>query len=134
MTDERLKQIWSGFERETTRHLTGRGVENIHVPERREARSEFAAPERVAEPAAVAFEALKTRLAASSKKRGGRGPSDEEAGEATASAAAPISAARDLVRGLKSTEARTLRSDRLYGEGAGRSAKAGRRRKAFWLF
>ena len=31
---ERLKQIWAGFAETTSRHLTGKGVDNIIVPHR----------------------------------------------------------------------------------------------------
>lgn len=133
MTDRRLSQIWSGFERETSRHLTGRGVDNIQTPERRAGRADFAVPEGIAEPAAAAFEALKVRLAAASRAGGRRDreslaqESPEEAAELSAGAA------RDLVRGLRSTEARTRRSDRLYGA-AGDGAKRRRRKKLFWIF
>lgn len=134
---ERLKQIWGGFEKETTRNLTGRGVDNIQVPPRRDWRAEEEAqPAGVETPAAAAFEALKARLSAQSKK-GKR--AEDEASEA--SYAPESDAARDLIRGLKATEARTMRSERLY-DGSGvrekRSlfggAKSGKEKKGFKLF
>lgn len=110
---ERLKQIWGGFEKETTRNLTGRGVENIQVPHHRNLRAEGEAqPATVEAPATAAFEALKSRLASQSKK-GKRGEEDDEA-----SYVAESEAARDLIRGLKATEARTTRTERLY-DGSG---------------
>lgn len=123
---ERLKQIWGGFERETTRRLTGRGVDNIVLPQAREWRGAGEPlPEGVAGPAEAAFEALKARLDAQSKSRGRR--MEAAPSEPPVFAAVESGAARDLIRGLAATEARTRRSDRLYSEAA--MANGGRRRK-----
>ncbi len=110
---ERLKEIWSGFSGVTTRRLTGRGVDNIVMPHR-EHHDADAAPASAPEPAAMAFEALKSRLAAPKKSAKGRG--DEDTSPPPPALAPESAAARDLIRGLKSTEARLARSDRLYGD------------------
>lgn len=124
---DRLKQIWGGFERETTRRLTGRGVENIVVPHAREWRGESdPLPEGIADPASAAFEALKARLAAQSKGRRG-GAYEETPGEPPIFSEVDMGSAHDLVRGLASTEARTRRTERLYGDAL--AAHGGRKRK-----
>ncbi len=68
---DRLKQIWSGFETETTRNLTGSGIDNIHVPHRREwrARDDNFLPENFEAPAERAFAALNWKLEADLKKQ-----------------------------------------------------------------
>ncbi|MGE0408569.1 MAG: hypothetical protein AB7P23_04805 [Amphiplicatus sp.] len=125
---ERLKQIWSGFEGVTARRLTGRGVDNIVAPQRAHDAS-APAPADFA-PAAAAFEALKARLAASAKKPK-RGVSRLDTTPPETSFAPETDAARDLVRGLKATEARLARSDRLYSETAPALPV---KRKKFFLF
>lgn len=67
---DRLKQIWSGFENETTRNLTGSGIDNIHVPHRREwrARDDNFLPEGFEAPAERAFAALNWKLNAEHEK------------------------------------------------------------------
>ena len=129
MTD-RLRQIWGDFEGTTTRRLTGRGVENIDVPHRRdwsaEAQQELA--EGVPAPAEAAFAELKFRLSAAeqkaakkaARKRRRRG----ERHDYSDAPPAPLSvdalpdgapkAAQELIRGLKATEARVERSEGLY--------------------
>jgi hypothetical protein len=111
---ERLKQIWGGFAGATERRLTGRGVDNIAVPHREFARDEASLPERLPAPATAAFDALKSRLAVAKKSGKNEAPAGIDTEAAFGTDAAP---ARDLVRGLRSTEARLLRSDRLYGDG-----------------
>lgn len=71
MTD-RLKQIWSGFEQQTSRHLTGNGIDNIHVPNRREWRAEDTKflGENFEAPADRAFAALQYKLAEAEHKYG----------------------------------------------------------------
>jgi len=142
MTD-RLKQIWSGFEGVTERHLTGRGVENILRPERRDysADTSSAIPEGVDAPAQAAFETLKTRLAsqeykAEKKKRGrkGRKAETKSFNVDTDIASAPESA-RDMLIGLKATEDRTQRSNASYvsvmSSEAGRELDSLKKRKKF---
>ena len=71
---DRLKQIWSGFETQTSRHLTGQGIDNIHVPSRREWRADdtkFLSGDFEA-PADRAFTALEYKLAAAASKHGRR--------------------------------------------------------------
>lgn len=71
---DRLKQIWSGFEHQTSRHLTGQGIDNIHVPSRREWRADDSKflPGDFEAPADRAFAALEYKLATESKKHGRR--------------------------------------------------------------
>ncbi|MEM9169805.1 MAG: hypothetical protein AAGC56_09130 [Pseudomonadota bacterium] len=157
MTD-RLRQIWSGFEGVTTRRLTGGGVDNIERPLRRETvRLNGAAPgpvlpEGVSPPAAAAFEALKTRLAAA-EARGKGGPRRRapaggerlgEGGEGSDGDVARLSAegappeAKAMLRGMRATEDRTLRTGGDYltrmQASADRDLKAARRKKRFGLF
>lgn len=151
MTDQRLKQIWGGFERVTQRNLTGRGIENIDVPNRRDFRATDAEflPKSFSAPADAAFAALKQRLSAA----GQRAQKKEErraraAGRGFSAPPAPLSAeaqeegapesVRDLIRGLKSTEMRTERRDSDYASFAaanpGATPKLKARRKLFGLF
>lgn len=137
---ERLKQIWSGFEQTTSRRLSGRGVDNIVLPERPAARapSTTAEPEKlgVGAPAEAAFAALRAKLLAGEKRRA-------EAPRETASAAPSFGegldfggapdAARDLVRGLAATEARVGREFRLY-DAAAHGAAARPKKRLFGLF
>ncbi|MEZ5893497.1 MAG: hypothetical protein R3C58_10220 [Parvularculaceae bacterium] len=71
---DRLKQIWSGFSQTTTRHLTGRGVENILVPHRSDytAADESFLPADFNAPAQAAFAALKENLGKKEKMFAGR--------------------------------------------------------------
>jgi hypothetical protein len=119
--NERLKQIWSGFERTTTRRLTGRGVDTIIVPGRTDWRAEeraSLAPEAIL-PAEAAFAALKHRLSASEQRaarkeerrartEGRRLSSAPDPIEAANASAEPV---RDLMMGLKATEARVERRE-----------------------
>ncbi len=141
MTD-RLKQIWAGFEEKTTRRLSGRGVENIAVPHRRDWRAEDEQflPENFEAPAKKAFEALKSRLAETeagqSQKRGKRKSYNAGAQSAALAEfdAAPASM-ESLVRGLKSTEARVERPTIDYvsfmSTNAGRELSSLKKRKKF---
>lgn len=67
---DRLKKIWSGFEEQTTRNLTGSGIDNIHVPHRREWRNadEQLVPEGFEAPAERAFSALNWKLSEEEKR------------------------------------------------------------------
>lgn len=147
MTD-RLRQIWGGFEETTTRRLTGRGIENVEVPHRRdwsaEAKQDLA--EGVPGPAEAAFAELKFRLSAAeqkaakkaARKRRRRG----ERHDFSDAPPAPLSAdampegapkaAQELIRGLKATEARVDRSEGLYTTHmAAASDRPGAKRKKF---
>ncbi|MFZ5617360.1 MAG: hypothetical protein ACOZAA_08580 [Pseudomonadota bacterium] len=121
---ERLKQIWGGFERVTMRNLSGRGIDNIEVPNRREfqAHDEEFLPKNFSAPADAAFAALKHRLSGAEQ----RALKKEErrakaAGRSFAAPPAPLSAeaaeasapesVRDLIRGLHATEMRVERRD-----------------------
>ncbi len=148
---ERLKQIWGGFERVTARTLSGRGVENIDVPHRRELRAhdEEFLPKDFSAPADAAFAALKHRLSAGEqralKKEERRARAE---GRGFSAPPAPLSAdaaetsapegVRDLIRGLKSTEMRTHRRDADYTAFAAANPKATpklkARKKIFGIF
>lgn len=144
MADERLTQIWGGFERVTQRRLTGRGVENIEVPSRRDfqAHDEEFLPKNFSAPADVAFAALKRRLSAAEQRQA------RAQGRSFAAPPAPLSAeaaeagapesVRDLIRGLKSTEMRTHRRDVDYVAFASANPKSApklkSRRKLFGIF
>ena len=67
---DHLKKIWSGFEQETSRKLTGSGIDNVHVPHRREwrARDENFVPEGFEAPAERAFAALNWKLTVEHEK------------------------------------------------------------------
>lgn len=137
---DRLKQIWGGFEGATTRRLVGGGVDNIHVPERREreaADSQFL-PENFSPPAEAAFAALKAQLARHEKQaKNGRRTASSYAPPAPLSPEAEDEgapeAARDLIRGLKATEARVARSFSDYGQSPAGAEKRGRK-KLFGIF
>lgn len=150
--EDRLKQIWSGFEAATSRRLTGRGVDNIIVPSRQrwDAENEEFLSEDFVMPSAVAFETLKARLKAKEKKLAKGKRRRGETGDTPPPMGMPASngemqAAKDLVRGLMSTEARVARSDydyvefldempakrRLFGRSKPRKPKAAGRRKKF---
>ncbi len=137
---ERLKQIWGGFEQTTTRKLTGRGVENIVLPQRAAERApkDAPAPEKagVEAPAEAAFTALRDQLGAHQKRFGKKrkkGLIDDEPAHAASSdfSDAP-EAARDLIKGLAATEARISRDFKLYD--ASMMAAAPKKKKVFGLF
>ncbi len=151
MADERLKQIWGGFERVTQRNLSGRGVENIEVPNRRNfaAHDEEFLPKNFAAPADAAFSALRHRLSASEQRQ----LKKEErraraAGRSFSAPPAPLSAdaaeegapksVRDLIRGLRSTEMRIERREVDYTAFAAANPNATpklkARRKIFGIF
>lgn len=118
---ERLKQIWSGFASETTRHLTGRGVDNILVPHRTDyaETDESFLPENYHGPAESAFSALKDTQLKKGKMFGRKEPETttkfpSEAEDFTA-ATAFSSASDDLIRGLRATAMRVERPDYDYG-------------------
>ena len=132
--NERLKQIWSGFEKTTTRRLTGRGVDQIIVPGRtdwRAAERASLAPEAIL-PAEAAFAALKTRLSAAGERAARKEERRAKAeGRSLAGAPDPIEAAnaapesvKDLIMGLKATEARIERRDIDYVKWAAANPKS----------
>lgn len=131
---DRLKQIWGGFESATTRPLAGRGVGNIHVPSRRDFQVDDEAflSESFRAPAEAAFATLRAQLSTAEKKaakrlRDGETFDPTEAPQLSeASFNGDSEAARDLIRGLKSTEARVRRSDFDYA--ASLAAGAGKKR------
>lgn len=120
---ERLKQIWSGFEAETTRRLTGRGVDNIAVPHRQDWQADDLAhlPDGFDAPAEAAFAALKASLAEKETKSAKRRPRRGETAELAAPTAqtalsGDLKPVRDLIRGLRATEDRVARSDYDYAD------------------
>jgi len=143
--DERLKQIWSGFEATTTRALTGRGIDNIAVPHR----VDFAAqdtqflPEDFEAPSTAAFSALREELAHKEKKFG-RKKKFSEASFRAAEEGSDAMASRqfngdELIKGLKATAMRTERSERDYqsflASDEGKAAfKKHKKKKRFGLF
>lgn len=139
---ERLKQIWAGFEGRTTRHLTDRGVDNIIVPARADWRAEeTAAQEEIDGPASAAFSALKARLSTRAGKthKRARGREAEAADAPDFAMAAETEAARDLIRGLRATELRTVRphfnyEDALSGADRRKLFKGAKRKKFLGLF
>lgn len=125
----RLKQIWSGFEGATTRHLTGGGVERIETRSRRNYEATAEAPSNdyaAPSPADAAFAALRQRLSSAEQRQALR---EEKAARkagvnrtlsappaplsAQASADAAPEAVQDLVRGLRAT---SFRTDRAYSD------------------
>ena len=122
---DRLKQIWSGFSGTTTRHLTGRGVDNILVPHRSDyaATDENFLPENFSAPAEAAFSALRESLAEKEKLFGSKkkkrytpkpGAIPSEAEDFVAATAFSASG-DDLIRGLRATAMRVERPDIDYG-------------------
>lgn len=119
---ERLKQIWAGFSSETTRRLTGRGVDNILVPHRTDyaESDERFLPENYNAPAESAFSALRESLSKKEKIFGGKKPEKTSAklpseAEDFTAATAFSSAGDDLIRGLRATAMRVERPDYDYG-------------------
>ncbi|MEL6111878.1 MAG: hypothetical protein AAFR20_03650 [Pseudomonadota bacterium] len=133
----RLKQIWSGFEHQTTRTLTGHGVDDIHVPSRREWRANdtrFLADDFEA-PADRAFSALEYKLemqTAQLRKKGKRNTGTDQFGYgqrsryAAESDAAPHGKDAQLGAGdprqallasLQATDFRVLRREITYNPG-----------------
>ncbi|WDI32834.1 hypothetical protein PUV54_06440 [Hyphococcus flavus] len=145
---ERLKQIWAGFSSETTRKLTGRGVDNILVPHRTDyaETDEGFLPENYNAPAESAFSALRENLKTKEKMFGGkkkkagdtRSSLPSEAEDFTA-ATAFSSSSDDLIRGLRATAMRVERPDIDYGafvaspEGKAQFKKH-KKKKRFGLF
>lgn len=151
MADERLKQIWGGFERVTQRNLTGRGIENIDVPNRRDfaPRDMELLPKNFAAPADVAFSALRHRLSAAEQRQLKKEERRARAsGRSFSAPPAPLSAdaaeegapesVRDLIRGLRSTEMRIERREVDYTAFAAANPNATpklkARRKIFGVF
>jgi len=143
---ERLKQIWAGFSSETTRRLTGRGVDNILVPHRTDyaATDESFLPENYDAPAEAAFSALRESLKQKQKNSGAKkspktsAKLPSEAEDFTA-ATAFSPASDDLIRGLRATAMRIERPDIDYGafvaspEGKAQFKKH-KKKKRFGLF
>lgn len=143
--DERLKQIWSGFQETTTRNLTGRGVDNIAVPHRRDFAGQDVEllPENFEAPAQAAFSALRDELGRKEKKFGRKKKQSAAAFDAGDAAPDPMASERfdggELIKGLKATAMRTERPERDYqaflssdeGKAAFRKHK---KKKRFGLF
>ena len=136
--DERLKQIWSGFEEVTTRRLTGRGVDNIAVPHRTDYAAEDASflTEEFTAPAEAAFSALREELGRKEKKFGRKKKSARE--DATEAMSQSYNG-DELLRGLRATALRTERPERDYqaflSSAEGKAVyKKNKRKKRFGLF
>ncbi len=134
---DHLKKIWSGFEQQTSRKLTGTGIDNIHVPDRREWRStdnKFL-PQDFEAPAERAFAALswklseeEKRLAKKAKKRQSKyddatrfaygNPEGRETRQYTAEG----DPRQALLASLKETDFRVLRREINYLDSGGASA------------
>lgn len=144
--DERLKQIWSGFQETTTRNLTGRGVDNISVPHRHDyaAQDVELLPENFEAPAQAAFSALRDELGRKEKKFGRKKKqSDGASFDAGDTAPDPMASERfdggELIKGLKATAMRTERPERDYraflSSDEGRAAfRKHKKKKRFGLF
>jgi hypothetical protein len=145
----RLKQIWSGFEGVTTRHLTGGGVDRIETRSRRDYDASISAPvadHSVPSPAETAFAALRHRLSAAEQRQARREEKASRKSGARAMAAppAPLSpqmpadaapeAVQDLVRGLRATSFRTDRSYADYPALAQSKSAGTGRKKIFGIF
>ncbi len=119
---DRLKQIWSGFSAETTRNLTGKGIENIPVPHRTDYApvDEASLPEGFSTPAQAAFSSLRDNLAKKEKLFSGKKNAKADAAlpseaEDFVAATAFSAAGDDLIRGLRATALRTERPELDYG-------------------
>lgn len=114
---DRLKQIWTGFEQTTSRHLTGRGVENIMVPPRTDYSPKDAGflPEGYDAPAAAAFSALRENLVKKEKLFAGKKKKADAAlpseAEDFVAATAFSASGDDLIRGLRATALRVERPE-----------------------
>ena len=141
--DERLKQIWSGFEQTTERRLVGNGVDNITVPHRVDyaAADEAFLPENFDAPAEAAFAALRGQLEKQERrfsfKRRGRGKTSAGDGD-NQSLEGPFDGDQ-LIKGLKATSLRTERPERDYAaflsSDEGRAVlKKHKKKKRFGIF
>ncbi len=142
---DRLKQIWSGFEQTTSRHLTGRGVDNIAVPPRADysPRDANLLPEDYNAPASAAFSALRENLSKKEKLFAGRKQSADAAlpteAEDFVAATAFSAAGDDLIRGLRATAMRVERPELDYAaflesEEGKRHFKKHKRKKFLGIF
>ena len=144
--DERLKQIWSGFQSTTSRNLTGGGVDNIAVPHRRDfsAQDQEPLPADFESPAQAAFSALREDLARKEKKFGwgkkvrAQAEFREAAPDKRANTPDPFDSS-ELLKGLKATAMRTERVERDYttymSSDEGKKAfKKHKKKKRFGLF
>ncbi len=144
--DERLKQIWSGFQSTTSRNLTGGGVDNIAVPHRRDfaAQDQEPLPADFEGPAQAAFSALREDLARKEKKFSwgkkvhAQAEFREAAPDKGPSTPDPFDSS-ELLKGLKATAMRTERVERDYmafmSSDEGKKAfKKHKKKKRFGLF
>lgn len=129
MSDDRLQQIWAGFEQVTTRNLTGRGVDNIPRPvveetERHRSLLEDAhratsvpMPDGVTEPAEAAFAALQRQmmpLDGKGKAKGRKSRAKQSLGEQPVvpeTSVPKLDQDEQLFKDLKTTEMLTTRRD-----------------------
>ena len=123
---DRLKQIWSGFASTTTRPLSGRDISDYAAPPREGWKDNDASflPEGYNAPAQVAFDALKARLASHEHKANKRRKKKGKAAFNADAPPAPLSGhasfsdapveAKEMIRSLKATEDRVIRSSQSY--------------------
>ena len=142
MMGERLKEIWSGFSAQTERRLTGKGVDNIIVPDRAdyEAADRQFLPEDYEGPADRAFAALRADMKAKEtkfarKKRPAKGANTRP----SAPAADEKAWGRDdLNLGLMSTAMRVERTEidyqRYLSSDIGKKALKRSKKRRFGLF
>lgn len=142
---DRLKQIWAGFEGQTERRLTGKGVDNIIVPARADYTADMEAilPDGMQSPAERAFAALREDLAAKDRKFSKKADRRAQRGPAPMTPAqTPPSAhymGEDLMRGLRSTAMRVERAELDYGaylntEDGKKALKRAKKKKRFGIF
>jgi len=155
---DRLKQIWDGFSSETTRNLTGSGIDNINVPNRREWRTEDEKflPQDFEAPAERAFAALQYKMSEAvyrhGKKQGKKSSRKQDRqnpgapamrsayglGEAHTSTMKDDDPRRALLASLRETDFRVLRREINYSaQGAHETEKMLKnkpKKKRFGLF
>lgn len=139
---DRLKDIWSGFSQTTERKLTGRGVDNIIVPERADydAVDRQFLPDGFESPAEKAFAALRADLDAKGRKANAkkRGAPARAAAGGDPYPDEKAWGKDDLNVGLLSTAMRVERTEldyqRFLASDAGRKALKKSRKKRFGLF
>ena len=137
---ERLKQIWAGFAETTSRHLTGKGVDNIIVPHRSDYTvddSDFLPTDYIA-PAETAFAALRADLKAKEKRFGRKKKALADQAQLSAEPQRNPFAGDEVFRGLSATMMRVERSDMDYesylSSDAGKAAAKKLRKKRFIFF
>ena len=138
---DRLKQIWGGFQETTTRELTGKGVENIIIPNRTDfdaAEQQFLPPD-FESPADRAFATLRQQLAEHEKKFTNRRRDVDFTENMTPPDDTGTFGGEALAASLQSTAFRVSRSEMDYGafmesDAGKRALKRNRKKKRFFFF